>query len=783
MFALRSVLPAALRQAGRCLDGPAIRRRPRVSVALLALALVLGIARPAAAQPTIMAIDIDGNSSTESSLIRSRFPLAVGDRLNPALAREGLKALYGLGLFSDVKLLAEANGELGVNLLIRVVERQRIDSLHFDGNDAVDDDELEDRLVLTAGELLDPAAVEAARQEILAAYREEGFPLATVSVEREIVEATGRVKLTFDVTEGERLRIRRIAFVGNDGLEDDDLRGAMESKTKGFLRSGKFEQEKLLADLDRIETFYHDNGYRDAKVLGYDVKYPGSPRDMFVEIEVAEGPRYEMAAPTWHGNESVGDELIAQLVPWSPGDPYSASKLARFSGAIGEAFTERGYLLGFSVDRQETVLPNNQVQAHYAISEGEPSRIGEIRILGNTRTKEHVIRRELEIYPGEIFRRSRLMRSQREVFALGYFDDVQVDFGKTDPETNDIDLEIEVIERRLGTAGAGMGFSSATGLTGFLQIGHNNLFGNGWAMNMHLERGSRRSQYELSFTEPWLLDRPISLGVDLFDTEIERDVYDDRRRGAGITIGWPMPGIDYTRASASFQVQDIEIPYISPSLSEDTQRRLRDGEGTIVSTTWGLRRSTTDNPFYPTSGSRSSYTVELAGGILGGTVDFHKHTIDHRTYVRPFWKPVLMLRARIGALLPYVTGGMVPGYETFRLGGTLQNYLRGYDDYDVVPEDNIVGSSRFPGGRYMTTFTTEYQFPIAHPLHGLLFLDMGDTWNEIDDFSLNSLKRGAGIGFRMEVPMLGLLGLDYAYGFDREGGAKWKPHLIIGRQF
>jgi outer membrane protein insertion porin family len=380
------------------------------------------------------------------------------------------------------------------------------------------------------------------------------------------------------------------------------------------------------------------------------------------------------------------------------------------------------------------------------------------------------------------------MRSQRDVFGLGYFDDVQVEFIPKGGDSNDIDLEFSVLERRLGTAGAGMGYSSATGITGFVQLGHNNLFGNGWDLNVHLERGSNRSQYELSFTEPWLFDRPISLGMELFDSEISRDIFDEARRGAGLTVGWPFPGLDYTRGFNTFRVERIEFPNIDSSISELDRERLQDTEGSSVSTRIGATRNSTDNPFYPTNGSRTSVNAEYSGGLLGGSIDFQKYRLDHRTYLKPVWRPVLMIRSRLGAVQPYKAGIPIPSNETFRLGGTLFDYLRGYDDYDVVPDDNIRIDSfgrevRFPGGNYMATFTAELQFPIADPLHGLMFYDMGNTWNELDDISLNEFKRGAGFGLRMEVPMLGILGLDYAYGFDRDGGASWKPHLIFGQQF
>lgn len=754
---------------------------------ILALVLVAASAASTLAQ-TIAEIDVDGNKTTEESLIRSRFPLTVGDRYNAAIAREGIKDLYALGLFKDITILTDPLADGRIRILLRVAERDRIASIRFSGNEHIDTDDLNERIALAKGQLLDPATVAAAKREVEKAFREKGYPLAAVEVQT-TPAADGRVTITFDVDEGERVRLKRISFLGNSHFEEDELRGEMKTKPKGFLRSGKFEQEKFDEDLERIAAYYHDNGYRDAEVAGYEVSHSADHRDMFVAISVDEGPLYTMGEPTWHGNEAVPDEVIDRAVSWESGAPYSASQVQGMASTITEAFTERGFLLGFDVDVKETVIQDHRVETHYTITEGEPSKVGEIRIVGNTRTKEKVIRRELAIYPGQVFRRSALMRSQREVFSLGYFDDVRVDFLQSDPTSNDIDIEFDVEERRLGTAGAGMGFSSATGVTGFLQIGHNNLFGNGWDMSIHLERGSRRSQYELSFTEPWFLDRPISLGVELFDTEISRDVFDDHRRGASLTVGWPFPGLDYTRAFATASFQNVDIPFIDSSISAESRQRLLDATGNILSLRVGASRNTTDNPFYPTSGTRSQWSSEFSGGPLGGTIDFQKHIVETRSYFRPFWKPTVMFRGRVGAVLPYTgSSSDVPGYETFRLGGTLYNYLRGYDDYEVVPEENITTDSlgresRFPGGKYMATFTMEYQFPVAHPLHGLVFLDMGDTWNDLNDISLNGFKRGAGAGLRMEVPMLGILGLDYAYGFDREGGARWKPHLIFGRQF
>jgi outer membrane protein insertion porin family len=770
--------------------GPAGTGGRRILVLLSLIAAghsaLAGAAR--AQGPEIAAITIEGNHRVETSLILSRFPLSVGDHYVPALVRQGVKDLYRLGLFDDITPLTETRGDGKVDLRIRVAERARISGIHFKGNKQIKADDLSERVVLTKGQLSDPAAVAAAERAIAAAYAEEGYPQAVVSSGVESFGDGGEVDVTFLISEGERVRLRAVRFDGNDSFDADQLRGEMKTKPKGFLRSGRFKQEQFAEDIKRVESFYRDRGFRNAEVAGYEVSYSPDRRDMFVDVDVEEGPRFTLEPPTWAGNEAVSDDLIAGLVTWKPGDPYSATKIGEMSAAITEAFTERGFLLGFGVREEETVLDGDRVAVHYLIQEGGPSRVGEIRITGNTRTKEKVIRRELSIFPGETFRRSKLLRSQRDVFALGYFDDVRVDFVPRGRGSDDIDIQLDVEERSTGTAGAGMGFSSATGLTGFLQIGHNNLFGNGWDVNLHLERGSRRNQYQFSFTEPWFLDRPVSLGFEVYDSEFSRDLFDEKLRGTGVTVGWRVPGLSYTRAYNSIHVEDVSFPFIDPGLSSDSAERLRDGEGTEVSTRFGVSRNTTDNPFYPTSGAQTSFSSEFTGGILGGSIDFHKYRLDHRAYFRPFWVPTIMVRTRAGALFPYTSGAGVPGRETFRLGGTLLDYLRGYDDYQVVPEGNVVIRSdgtrdRFPGGRYMLTVTAEYQFPVAHPLHGLLFLDSGGTWNDLNEFSLNEMRRGAGFGLRMEVPMLGILGLDYAYGFDRDDGAKWKAHLIFGQRF
>ncbi|MGH7681214.1 MAG: BamA/OMP85 family outer membrane protein, partial [Candidatus Eiseniibacteriota bacterium] len=390
------------------------------------------------------------------------------------------------------------------------------------------------------------------------------------------------------------------------------------------------------------------------------------------------------------------------------------------------------------------------------------------------------------VRPGDVFRRSSLIRTQRDIFALGFFQDVTVDYEPTG-DSSDINLTLKVQEKQTGTASAGAGFASSTGLTGFIELGHNNLFGNGQSVNIHLERGGKRSSYEIGFTDPWFRDTPLTLGFSLFNTSRELDVYERKDAGGGIRVGRPIPWPDYTRGLVSYDLRNVTLSnFVAPLPGESsnlTELRNTNWPRLVSSVTLTFTRGSTDNPFYATRGSRATWTNTFAGGVLGGVESFYKGTFDIKNYSRLQGPFVLMLRGRTGVL----GGTSTPDYERFRLGGTTVDYLRGYPDYYVVPRENITRDpitgiviERYPGGRKMLIVGAELQFPIADPLHGLFFYDAGNTWNSTREIDLGDLRRSVGFGVRFEVPALGRIGLDLGYGLDREEGAGWKTHFQLG---
>ena len=729
---------------------------------------------------------VDGNARAESLLVIRSSGLEMEHPAPPAALANAVRALYQLGLFSDISIFDEtAEDASGRTLVFRVIENPRISTVRWEGTDKIGEEDLRSEIEVRAGDLLSRRKMFDATKALRTYYQDQGYAAAEIlpMVERE--GDGGEVNLVFQITEGKRAKIKGIVFEGNEAFSADKLRGEVQLKPNGLFRRKRYTAERAREDVGRIESYYHNRGYRDAEVVNHEAVFSEETEgEIVLRYDISEGPFYRFGHVEWTGNAAVETVDLERVSAVRTGEAFSQEKVELTLSEAYGLYTEHGYLVGLDIFPAVST-EGDTVDVAFQVREGEPSKVHEVRIVGNSRTKERVIRRELTLIPGNLLRRSVLMRSQRDVFALGYFEDVQVEY-KNFGTGSDIDVILRVKEKSSGTATAGAGFSSETGITGFLEFGHNNLFGTGKSLNLHLERGSRRKTYDVSFTEPWAFDTPTSVGFHVFNTVRDLDFYDEKTRGFSINLGrpWFFRTPDYSRVFLSYSLEDLEFANFS-SLDERSEAYLRASNGTVSRLTFSFARNSTDNPFYPTGGSRTTFRSEFAGGLFGGEVDYLKPSVDHRNYFVPFWKPTIMLRHRLGYLLGYSRGANLPANETFRLGGTRTDYLRGYDDFYIVPDDNIgIGSSgteiRFPGGNVMYSFTAEYQFPLFNPVHGLFFFDAGNTWNTVRDVSLSDLRKGVGAGIRLEIPLLGNVGFDYAYGIDR---GKWQPHLIIGPAF
>jgi outer membrane protein insertion porin family len=462
------------------------------------------------------------------------------------------------------------------------------------------------------------------------------------------------------------------------------------------------------------------------------------------------------------------------------GEVFNETEYLMGLDAIYGVYSEEGYVYA-RVDPVQT-REDDRVHVNIVVDSGIQARIGRIEVAGNYFTREKVVRRDLVVRPGDVFRRSALMRSQREVFSLGFFEDVQLQPMQGTKE-GEMDLLFTVKERQTGQAMMGAGYSNQYGMTGSLQLAKQNFRGTGQTIDVMWEFG-RLGQFRIGFTEPWLLDTPTSLGVQLYHTRRRRqgDAFAEKAQGASVNVGRPFPWLDYTRIYSRTRLEKWEIEAYSNA--SETIKALA-GEGTTLSLQLMLSRRSTDSPFFPTLGSISTLSYEVAGvwreSEYGKLFQpYSKVELGTQWFRKALGPFVLAVSWKGGLVKGHSESGEVPIYEKYRLGGTGRDGLRGYSDFEIVPE----GNQRDTGGKVMTMLKTELKFPIGGPqFFGLFFLDAGNTWNSLAEAQPSTMKRGAGFGIRFEAPMIGIIGLDYGYGFDRDriyGGPGWEWHFQLG---
>ncbi|MEO5989194.1 MAG: outer membrane protein assembly factor BamA [Candidatus Eisenbacteria bacterium] len=760
---------------------------------------------PAEAPLVVGRVSVTGNTFTDSVRILRTFEVPTGARFSTDMVRRGTRKLIALGLFSDIKVDRSIHDGT-IDLVIMVTERPRLKSIHFIGNKKREEVDLEKKLFIKAGETFSNTQTQTQVDTLLKYYREEGFARAKVIPRADTLAASNEVDLTFVVEEGEKVRITDIEFTGRSAVSEKILRKAMKTKAKGFFGGGDLKDETFPEDREKLEAWYHDHGYRDARVLGFELRPGVTPQQLTLIIGLEEGRRYRLGEMRWDGNQVVPSTVLDRLSKRKPGALYDKGGIEKTEGSAYGEYAEHGYLY-VRVDAAETVRQDSLVDVVYHVTEGSPSHVRLISIVGNKGTREKVIRREIDIHEGDRFRRSALVRSQGDIMRLGIFEEAIPDFAPA--ESTDVDLVFRVKEKQVGTASAGAGFTNESGLTGILEVGHSNVLGNGQNLALHLERGGKREDYSLSFTEPWFHDSPTLLGFSAYNSFRQLTEYDQRRRGGSARIGRPLPWPDYSRGSLSYTLESLRIDNVR---SDVTIGGIKVGQPQLTSTVeTNFLRNSTDNPFYPTKGTRLTANDEFTGGILGGDLSYLRHRYEGRIYLPSVLKGITtMTRLRVGSVGQYPwKNGTFPDYTRFRLGGgNTQDPLRGYLDYQVVPSkfvqdvvigktianidslttpgvrdtsyNNITSRRRYPGGRYMALFTFEQQFAIVHPLHGLFFMDAGNTWDLRSDIFPLNLKVGAGFGLRMEIPLLGNVGFDYGYGFQRDDGPKWAGHFLLG---
>jgi len=801
-------------------------RRHIKSVAVLVLVYLCVLVATGAGAEVVRELHVEGNEHVSRDRVLLGFGVRIGADLAAEDVREGIRRLYEMGHFSDVQVFGERSGEDSIDLTIAVVERPRVSAIEIVGNDKVGDSDIEDLLRLESGLPFDTSRLEDSRVAVLRHYEEKGFPYASVTAEVEDLPGNA-VRVVLQIEESTRVNVRAIRFEGNEAIEDVDLKKVMETKEDRWWRTDAFLDTQVLeADFESIEARYREEGYIDARVLGHDTEYEDDGKKVNVTIRVDEGALYEVSSIEWNGASEFAVDALYDLTDVEIGDTYRPGAADEVIREAYGWYGERGYIHA-RIYKVEDVETGNQLSLRFYVDEAEPAHVGRIHIAGNTRTKEHVIRRELTVKPGDLYRTSEVLASQRKIANLGFFNGPFVDFGEGD-SPSDVDLIFEVEERQTGRAGVGVTHTSEKGITGFLELTEGNLFGNGQYFDVTWEFGKESTELVLGFTEPWFLGRRLSFGFDIYDTEDQRsygllddsfyeevfpeDVADEilgygddasryyvikrERRGGDLRLGWPFLGSRNSMMYVKYTLEQVKIQEYANVYWDvtDTSDVVTDTDSKKFVQSdpgWEWRRGltttftrrTTDRRFHPHDGSYTRGSAELFGWVFGGDVEYQRYIVDTRKYVPSFWRTTLMLRGRGGLVTGFGDPTTVPTDTRFELGGVGINGIRGYDNRSILPE-----GSELYGGRTMLLGSAELKFPITDereqlPVYGLFFVDAGNTWNSGEDTHPTQLYWGAGAGARVEVPVLGTLGVDMGYGFDDELGGEWVVHYQFGLDF
>ncbi len=763
---------------------------------------------------------------------------------------KAIHQLWNLGIFSDVNILITKQIGDGVFLRIEVKEYLRFEKYVVEGNDELSDSKIDEKIDLIRGQTVKPQDISQIKQEILGLYEKDGYLNADINVKyyiyyiadttKDYIDVTwrnekdfsdeyhvkynkedieysdlisrlkDRVVLLFDITENSKVIVRKIEFAGNKAFNDSDLRGQMdnteESKWWKFWSSAKFEPKKFEEDKKSIVDFYRKNGYRDAEILSDSLIYYNNKKDLKILIKVYEGPKYYVRNINWDGNTKFTTNKLDERLGFKKGDVYNYEKFEqnlkgnKNQSDVSSLYLDNGYLM-FSATPTEVKVGQDSVDINIRVSENNQFKIGRVNIEGNDKTKDKVIRRELYTIPGDYFNRGLLLRSVQGLANLKFFN-VEKLYGpeginyslKNDSTVN---VAFKVAEKSSDYLNASVGYSGSFGFSGAIGVTLSNFaldhpfsLGGGQVLsfNWQFGVGSLYRTFSLGFTEPWMFDTPTLLGFEVFDTR-QQYIYDLRQTGGTVRVGrrlkWPD---NFFNVQGFFRYQYNDVLYGANYYPEGTSQQYTIG-GTIS-------RKDIDNPIFPSKGSTVELDAQISGGpFLPGNVNYYKLGFSAAWYKRLFNtnRVALYTDANIGYMqeLDNKSKLKIPYTEYYYMGGNglviATEPLRGYDDRTVGPRGT---NGQIVGGRVMEHFTTELRFAVTMepmPLYLLAFAEAGNVFLDINHTDPFHLRRSAGVGARILINPVGLIGFDLGYGFDRmavDGKAPgWLFHFQFGKGF
>jgi len=737
-------------------------------------------------QPLVTQIDVVGARKVEESTVRFKLKTRVGDAYSPEVVREDIKALYSLGYFEDIVVQADIF-EGGLKLSFVLQEKPSIQSIKIVGAKKLAPDKVKGKIDLVEGAIVPPGALTKNADKIHLFYEEEGYYQARVEGREERISPQ-EVTVTFEIVEGDKFDVGEIRIVGNKYLKEKDIKGKLQtSELYLWFFGGTLKREELRRDLDRIRAYYLDNGFLDIAVEEPEIEINEAKRRLRVVIRVEEGPQYRIGNLTVKGNSLFPEAVIRGQIRTQTGGIFSREMLQGDVVAITDRYAERGYLFADVAPITDIRRTDYIVDVALEITEGRQAFINRIEIAGNARTRDKVVRRELQLIEGDVFNSALLQASRRNLEGLGYFEEVKLETRRGTAEDK-VDVVVELKEKPTGAFSIGGGFSSTDGLIGMVSLSQSNLFGYGKRAIASAQLGTQASRFNLVYSDAHLWDSNVLFEVRGFKTDTNyqnNQGFNTDTTGGVFSLGHHL--FERVFGYVSYTIEDVLIKDVTANAPFLVQQQAAENGGWSLTSAVGasVLRDTRDSFLEPTRGNRTRLAATYAGGYLGGDNNFTKYSVESSQYWPVWWKLVFNLRGTFWYGDSFGDTPQLPVQERFFLGGA--NTIRGFRNFTISPTDPA-GGDGLTGGNKAFFVNTELIFPLAEAMRmrGVVFFDIGNNLDERD--SLENLftrqaRYGTGVGIRFNSP-LGAIRLDWGFNLNQRPNEKLQVlHFTAGASF
>lgn len=802
--------PAQTRRRNRTRRGPALPAKRQSPTTASADEDAAGL--------VIATIAVKGNKKIETDAILARLVSKVKEPFTSQKLRQDVDALFKAGYFYDVKVERGVRGR-EVDLIYSVVEKPSLAEIHYKGNQEIETDDLKEAAGLKAFEILNMNKVREATEKLQKHFEDKGYFLARITPKVEPLVEGQSVKLTFDIQENEKVKVKRITFLGNRNIPDGKLKSVMATQEGGFFSSvsgsGAYKQDAFDRDVQVINYSYFNEGYVQVKVDRPQVYVTPDKRGIYITIRIEEGERFKIGSVDFAGDLLFDREDLFSSVEIDGSGWYVHETLLKDLRTMQAKYGDLGYAYANIIPRTRIREKDREVDITFEIDKGNKVYFGRFTVVGNNRTRDKVVRRELQIREGELYNETRKRESIDNVKRLGFFEEVNFN-SRTPTDSPDVmDLDIVVKERNTGTIQVGAGYSTYSQFIFNGQVNQINLFGRGQRLGISVDLSSNNSLFNLNFTEPHFLDSDWSVGFDGYVSRRQLIEYTETKKGGAVRLGHPLA--PYLNGFLRYKLDNTEIGldsvYGDESLFPTASDQPGNPNGLTSSATFSLEYDKRNDRFAPTKGVFTTAAIEYAG--LGGQKRYTKGFFTGRVYRKVFWEFVLRNNLSYGFVR--ANSGdprdLPPYNELFLLGGA--NSLRGYEWYTIgkrkmskkrkdcymlttqdparcgtghvfgLSDADATRRATVPyGGTQQIFYNAEVEFPLISEagIKGVLFFDIGEAE---DNFSADELRKDFGFGFRWFSP-IGPLRFEWGFPLDRrteEGDRASTFQFAIGSPF